>query len=248
MSYQNSDVAKNYIEFTNSKNGLIQQAIVFGAFSKFIKPNQQILDAGCGGGWLTEKIRTQFNDAGVKIIGCDFSEELISYAKSAFPNSKFDVADVTEKLPYESGQFDLTIFNMAGHDVKDLSAAFRELARATKPGGQILMTIANPYYAFPVGVWKRGLLGVILKRMPKLQLRPYFEFKRSEPRQFIWNHQFPSYFYTLPEYVESAGKAGLTLAALEDLESKENSESFDLRYRLFHFPMIQFLVFKKPLE
>ncbi len=259
-SYQDSSVAKQYLEFTNYENGKIQQEVIFEAIASTFSVEElsqgksplKVLDAGCGGGWLTARLAETLSENS-KVIGCDFSEDLISYAKeiypqTKFPNTEFDVADITSPLPYEEAHFDVVIFNMAGHDVNDLPAAMENLSKVCKPNGKLLVTIANPYYAFPVGVWKRGLLGVLLKRMPKLTLRPYFEFTRGESRKFIWNHSFPSYFYTVPEYINTAKQAQFCLEQMQDLETKNSSENFDLRYRLFHFPMLLFMVFKKTLE
>lgn len=259
-SYQNSKVAKQYLEFTNSENGKIQQEVIFDAIAGTLskreisqgKSSLTILDAGCGGGWLTAKL-SETLDGNSKIMGCDFSKDLISYAKETYPQTKFsniefEVTDITSPLPYTEDQFDVVIFNMAGHDVSDLPATMQNLSRVCKPNGKLLVTIANPYYAFPVGVWKRGLLGVLFKRMPKLILRPYFEFTRAESRKFLWNHSFPSYFYTVPEYINTAKQAKFSLEEMRDLETKNSSENFDLRYRLFHFPMLLFMVFKKTLE
>ncbi len=266
-SYQDSNVAKQYLEFTNSENGKIQQEVIWDVIEKtlqgFMTTSERsndpaenlplsVLDAGCGGGWLSAKLSETLG-TGSQIFGCDFSKELISYAKETYPqtkfsNTKFEVADIISPLPYAEAQFDVVIFNMAGHDVSDLPAAMNNLSKVCKPDGKLLVTIANPYYAFPVGVWKRGLLGVLLKRMPKLNLRSYFEFTRVESRKFIWNHSFPSYFYTVPEYINTAKLAQFSLQQMQDLETKNSSENFDLRYRLFHFPMLLFIVFKKTLE
>jgi ubiquinone/menaquinone biosynthesis C-methylase UbiE len=216
MSYQDSNIARDYIAFTNSENGQIQQDVLYLAILKYLDPNldKDLLDAACGGGWLAGKLIEEF----AKVQGCDFSPELIRHAHEQYPKVNFKVADVTHTLPYSDEQFDAVIFNMAAHDVHDLPKAFSEISRITKTNGKIILTIANPYYAFPVGVWKRGLLGFLLRRKPRLLVRPFHFFKRQS-RQFTWNNKFTSYFYTLPEYIEHARAAQLQLTHMEDLES-----------------------------
>ncbi|HEX3096038.1 MAG TPA: class I SAM-dependent methyltransferase [Patescibacteria group bacterium] len=249
MSYQDIDIAKDYIAFTNSIDGKIQQEVVFKAISKNldVAVGATILDVACGGGWLANKLSGKY-----AAFGCDFSPELIRHAKSQAEvlagtqnsSAKFEIADTTDVLPYSDEQFDASIFNMSAHDVSNLEKTFAEISRVTKSGGKILMTVANPYYAFPVGIWKRGWLGFLLRRKPQLLVRPFFEFKRK-PRQFTWNGKFTSYFYTLPEYIKNARAAGLQLSAMEDLESGTDDENYSRRYQLFRFPVMQLLVFEK---
>lgn len=67
-------------------------------FLSFLPPHATILDVGCGAGvksrYLTKK--------GFKVIGVDFSENMIEIAKRESPNIQFDVVDVYEidKYPH----------------------------------------------------------------------------------------------------------------------------------------------------
>jgi ubiquinone/menaquinone biosynthesis C-methylase UbiE len=242
-SYQNEKTAKNYFEFINSENGLIQRDLIFKALISHFKPQatDSVLDAACGSGWLSGLLHKQ----GVKIEGCDFSQTLIDLAKKENPEIKFQLADLNKTIPYPNSTFSKVIFNMAAHDVKNLENALCEISRVTKPGGIIFMSIANPYYAFPVGVWKRGLIGFLLRLKPKLRLRWYFNQKNQTDRSFVWNKKFISYFYTLPEYIAAAKKAGLTLEKLADIGPEQETKNFNLSYQLSQFPILLFLIFKK---
>ena len=107
----------------------------------------------------------------------------------------------------------------------------------------MVATIVNPYYAFPVGVWKRGLWGRLFGRKPKLKIRPYNKFA-SGPKEFLWDGRFTSYFYPLSEFLNSAIKNGLSLNSYEDLAAND-SKKFDLNYQLHRFPTILAITFKK---
>lgn len=245
-SYQDEKTARNYFKFINSENGLLQREVIFNALMRQLKTGaeERLLDAACGSGWLSGLLHKQ----GLNVQGCDFSETLIALAKKENPEIIFQIADLNKALPYKNESFNTVIFNMAAHDVSNLQNAMTEISRVTKPGGKVFVSIANPYYAFPVGVWKRGLLGFLLGLKPKLRLRSYFDKKKQPDRSFVWNKDFTSYFYTLPEYITTAKQAGLSLENLEDIESKKNTKKFNLSYQLSRFPIILLLTFKKSGE
>ncbi len=242
MNYQDPEVAQDYTAFSDSENGLIQQEIIADALQPHLPESGLVLDVACGNGWLAALLADKY-----QVRACDFSAELIKEAKLRYPDVRFEVGDATQTLPYDSDMFDVSIFNMAAHDVSDLQKAFAEISRVTKNDSKILVTIANPYYSFPVGVWKRGI-GKLFGSMPWLKLRSYFDIKNKSSREFVWNEKFQSYFYTLPEYIEAARLANLELLGLEDLESKQDSSKFDLHFQLHNFPIILLLVFKKSLK
>jgi ubiquinone/menaquinone biosynthesis C-methylase UbiE len=243
MSYQDPDIADDYTSFSDSDNGQIQQQIIAEALQSYLPSTGNVLDVACGNGWLAAALAGKY-----QVRACDFSQQLIKEATMRYPDVAFDVADVTGVLPYENNLFDVSIFNMAAHDVSDLQHSFEEIARVTKPDGKILVTVANPYYSFPVGVWKRGWRKFIPGEKPWPKLRSYFDFKNKSSREFVWNEKFQSYFYTLPEYLEAGRTAGLELEKMEDLESKQDSRNFDMRYQLHRFPIILLLAFKKSSE
>ena len=64
-------------------------------------PNETILDLGAGSGELTAKIA----DTALKTVGIDFSENMITQAKSRFPNVEFYQHDAEKPFPFDY-QFD----------------------------------------------------------------------------------------------------------------------------------------------
>ena len=62
------------------------------------------------------------------------------------------------------------------------------------------MTIANPYYAYPVGVWKRGLWGRLLFKKPSLKVRPY----NLMEKDFTWGKNLKPHFYKLSDQINNA--------------------------------------------
>lgn len=64
---------------------------------ELIKPEETVLDAGCGYGRMSEYIE--------KYTGVDFSPDFIEMAKKKYPNKDFVVGSLKE-LPFKDGEFD----------------------------------------------------------------------------------------------------------------------------------------------
>jgi ubiquinone/menaquinone biosynthesis C-methylase UbiE len=241
-SYDNPEGAKNYLDFLNSEDGVIFRQILHESFASRLGDNrdQKILDVACGPGWLSNELAKTYKN----IEACDGSKEFLAHARKTYPHLKFTEVDLRGSLPYADNEFDTLVMSMAAHDVEDQVKTFRELRRIVKPGGRIMLTMVNPYYAYPVGVWKRGLIGRLLFRKPRLLVRPYHWFGKQE-RSFTFNKTLECYFYKLSEHLNHITEAGFTFTHMKDLEKKEDSEHYNLRYRLNRFPIIVYLEFKK---
>ena len=244
-SYNSTEGAKQYLAFINSEDGLIEQKVLLDAISPRLDANngQTILDAGCGQGWLAGKLSEKYKN----IYGCDASEFLVAEAKKNYPVPQFVTADLTKTLPYDQEFFHSVVVNMALHDVSNPAAALKNIFAVLKPGGRLIMTIANPYYAYPVGVWKRGIIGRLLFQKPKLKIRPY-NLLRTEDRKFKWGNFLTPYFYPLSEQINTALSAGFALTHYDDLAVSHDSPKFNLQYQLYRFPYILLLEFKKSVQ
>lgn len=97
------------------------------------KPDERILDLGCGSGQLTAKIA----EAGAHVIGIDLSPDMIAQARANYPQIEFSVADATS---FRLDQpVDAVFSNAVLHWVKDAAAAIACVCRALKPGGRFVM-------------------------------------------------------------------------------------------------------------
>jgi SAM-dependent methyltransferase len=108
-----------------------------------LSPPVRVLDAGCGSGrTLPELVR--FGE----VSGIELSPEAAAVAQARGP---YDVRiGRLEQLPWEAGWFDLiTCLDVIEHTPDDV-ATLRELARVTKPGGWLLVTV--PAYQ---ALWSR---------------------------------------------------------------------------------------------
>lgn len=243
-SYDNSEGAQNYLDFLASEDGQFFRYILHHAFARRLSDdkNQKILDVACGPGWLAEEIKKTHPN----IQACDGSRSFLEHARKTYPNITFTEVDLNTRLPYEDNEFDTLVMSMAAHDVEDQVKTFTELRRIVKPGGKLMLTMVNPYYAFPVGVWKRGIIGRLLMRMPHLLVRPYHWLAGKDSRNFTFNKTLECYFYKLSEHLNHVTAAGFNFTHMHELESKDDSAKYNLQYRLHRFPVIIYLEFIKP--
>ncbi len=243
-AYQSSESALSYQNFLSSKNGQVFQNIILNVVLQRLKPEDKpnILDAGCGQGWLSFEL----NKLGFKISACDASENLITEAREIYPEIDFQVADLTQNLPYPPESFDAIILNMVAHGLEEQMAAFKNLYSMLKNRGKLIAAIVNPYYGYPVGVWKRGVLGFLLRKKPMLKLaESYNLLKTKANKTFSWQPHLRSRFYPLSEHLNNFINAGFNLTHFQDLDFNKDPEEFNLEYQLYRFPIILLLEFEK---
>jgi SAM-dependent methyltransferase len=100
------------------------------------KPNEQVLDVGCGTGTTTGKLAAAVGGQG-HVLGVDISEPLIEAARAQkFANATFTVADATT-YPFGPETLDLVFSRFGVMFFADPVVAFKNLQRALKPAGRL---------------------------------------------------------------------------------------------------------------
>jgi ubiquinone/menaquinone biosynthesis C-methylase UbiE len=96
------------------------------------------VDVGAGTGFLTEGLLHQ----GLRVIAVDPSEAMLAAMRKKLADR--DALDcrvgTAERLPVTHGVADYVFGNMVLHHVDEPSAAIREMVRALKPGGKLVLT------------------------------------------------------------------------------------------------------------
>lgn len=187
------------VNLYNSKHGFVHQygeqlIEVLGP-----KPDEIILDLGCGSGQLSNKIA----ESVAKVIGLDSSEEMIKSAKQLFPEIEFhqmDAADFHFQKP-----FDAVFSNAALHWVKNQEDVTTCIFDSLKKKGRLVVEFGG-----------KGNVETIISALRKALLKHgYTEnsmFKRwyfpsiSEYTQLLENKGFEVIFahlYDRPTVLES---------------------------------------------
>jgi trans-aconitate methyltransferase len=118
--------AQNYAE-----NGRFVADLAGGVFELLgVRPDERILDLGCGDGVLTQKIAA----AGAVVTGVDSSPAMVEAARRSGVDARLVPA---ESLPFR-GDFDAVFSNAALHWMADQDAVVGGVFQALKPSGRFV--------------------------------------------------------------------------------------------------------------
>lgn len=230
-----------YLAFLQSNSGLLTREFLTPFLSEIVAPKgKRILDLGCGEGYYVRF----FKDRGAKEVhGIDISPDLLEAAKKQDPEGKYFLVNFETEKFGAGEQYDIVLANMVLMNLPDLDEAYKKIASALAPGGRLVIAIASPYYARPVGTWKRSILGKI-----RLLIDNYFEPRANYFSFPDSNKKFPHYHRGLSAYINSAHAAGFTLLKMHEPGlSAELSEKYRgtlLARQLSQVPIFQILNFK----
>jgi trans-aconitate 2-methyltransferase len=99
--------------------------------------DETVMDGGCGTGRVTEQLLAKLPRG--KVIGVDFSSQMIEQAKERFakePRVTLFVGDLTTFAPPDN--VDAILSTATFHWIKDHDKLFSQLAAILKPGGQLV--------------------------------------------------------------------------------------------------------------
>ncbi|PSB04449.1 class I SAM-dependent methyltransferase [Merismopedia glauca] len=160
--------------------------------------NERILDLGCGDGKITAQIAKCVPQGFV--LGTDFSEEMIEFAKQKFPstdfpNLNFEWRDARD-LNYDA-QFDLIVSFSCLHWIKEHLLVLEGIERSLKPSGKAILMFGG-----------KGNAKEIQESANKIVAQPRWQ-------QYFQDFVFPYAFYGVEEYREWLSAVGLKPQRLE---------------------------------
>ncbi|MBK8047712.1 MAG: ubiquinone/menaquinone biosynthesis methyltransferase [Anaerolineales bacterium] len=108
-----------------------------------LPPQGKLLDVGTGTGDIAyAAMRRQ---PGVQAIGSDFTYEMMAAGVDKEPGIALPFAQAdTMQLPFPDNMFDAVVSGFVVRNLVDRVAAFREMARVTKPGGRVACLEITP--------------------------------------------------------------------------------------------------------
>lgn len=97
-----------------------------------------ILEIGCGTGFLTQELCNKYPDATFLIT--DLSPDMVQFAQNKFQNPQIQFAVMDGETPNTDKKFDLIVSSMAVQWFEDPQAGIEKLKTFLKPGGKIFFT------------------------------------------------------------------------------------------------------------
>lgn len=105
--------------------------------------NLEILEIGCGTGKNTEWLMTKAN----KLIGTDFSEEMLLKAKEKFvaENVGFRQMDLREDWNFPENSFDLIVCSLVLEHIENLDFIFQQARKVLRGGAKFYIGELHPF-------------------------------------------------------------------------------------------------------
>jgi SAM-dependent methyltransferase len=136
----NSEGADHWIRYEDAHRVMLEpfgRALLDAAA---IRPDDRVLDVGCGTGWTTLRAGHAVGPAG-EALGIDLSASMIAQARAhadtaGLPQVRFEVADA-QIAGLDRTPFDVAISRFGVMFFDDPPAAFANLRRALLPGGRL---------------------------------------------------------------------------------------------------------------
>ncbi len=106
-----------------------------------LRPDEAVLDVGCGSGWLVRLIARLVPQG--RVAGIDLSDEMIRQAREESAGEervRFEVGSA-EHIPFPDASFDRIVSIESAYYWPNPPAGLREIARVTKPSGSAWILI-----------------------------------------------------------------------------------------------------------
>lgn len=131
----------------------------FEDLSHYVKRGAEVLDIGCGNGWLFGF----FKDKSIHYLGIDNSSAMLELARSHFPEARFQLGDMIDlNVPPNSIDvvFSLaTLHHISGKNLRQKSIG--EIHHALRDNGILVLTVWNLFQWKFLAQWAVSILSFI---------------------------------------------------------------------------------------
>lgn len=165
---------------------------------------ENILDIGCGEGWLTRALANK----GRTVTGVDATAELIAKAKQKGPGHYYQLtyAEIVSGKNIPNAPFDIIVFNFSIYDEdKPLIKLLDNLSICLKATGKIVIQTLHPFY-------------LIQKELP-YQSQWMQNAWEGLPGNFTNGHKW--YARTMEDWISVFKRAGLQLNNIKEIKNDD---------------------------
>jgi SAM-dependent methyltransferase len=106
-----------------------------------LEPTDNVLDVGCGSGWLSRRIAEKVPQG--RVVGMDVSDQMVRVARrtSGEHHNVLYVTGESGEIPWETNFFTQAISVESAYYWPDPAAGLKEIFRVLRPGGKFWMLI-----------------------------------------------------------------------------------------------------------
>lgn len=112
-----------------------------------VTQGQSVLDVACGTGVVARAAAERAGPDG-RVVGVDLNRAMLTVAARVCPDVELREADVTT-LPFDDGEFDAALCQMAMMFFPDRRAALHEIGRVVRPDGAVVVMVPSSLEAQP---------------------------------------------------------------------------------------------------
>jgi 2-polyprenyl-3-methyl-5-hydroxy-6-metoxy-1,4-benzoquinol methylase len=164
-----------------------------------------ILDIGCGCGFLTDKIGKMHHTHGI-----DISAECIQYAMQRYNYASFEHCDIYQFRTDK--RYDICTAIMVAHMLPDYDTFLKQIVDALNDSGKLIIVIPHPYY------WATEK---ILSFEYAIERKYAYDFKISKSGKY-WEIDY--YHRTMETYITRALNSGFLLSSFSELFEQKNGK------------------------
>lgn len=130
-------VAPEYDSWANGLHGRVADRLVEVAAPK---PREQVLDVGCGTGFMTRLLARRVGSRG-GVVGIDLSARMLDLARGQPRANITYLTMAAEHLVFREKSFDLITYGQSLPYLADPAASLNDAVRLLRPGGRLALSL-----------------------------------------------------------------------------------------------------------
>jgi len=180
--------------------------------------NRNILEIGCGNGYLSRSLAKQ----GAKVTAIDISSKFIQFATRKEETKPLGITyfirDAANLHGLKSNSYDFVIGNMCLMDVADIKNAIKNISKVLKKNGSFVFSLTHPFH-------ESQQQWIIIKDEGKKYLaRAIHEYLSCTTKKSFWSQKklvTPHYHRPLQEYFKYLKEFGFLIRDFREISSKQ---------------------------